>query len=109
MSNGKITPLPWLIVKPEKYGPNQEDDRLIHTEDGKHIAEVFQYQNYFHQNGPSIANAEFIVRACNSHYELLEACKRTVEMFDKNSTAMNELPYTYTRLKQVIAKAEGKE
>jgi len=28
----------------------------------------------------AVANAAFIVRACNSHYELLEACKKVLEI-----------------------------
>ena len=90
----KHTILPWRVTRGSHAYP------LEITSESRTIAQI--------EHNNCEANAEFIVRACNSHYELLEACKRTVEMFDKNSIAMNELPYTYTRLKQVIAKAEGK-
>ena len=99
----KHTPLPW---KKEIFNGElivQDDDT------NEYYVYICDCSSEFMSQEEEEANAEFIVRACNSHYELLEACKRTVEMFDKNSTAMNELPYTYTRLKQVIAKAEGKE
>lgn len=49
--------------------------------------------------------AEFIVRACNSHYDLLEACKKAVF----NIHGYTELPIkARIQLQQAIAKAEGK-
>ena len=47
------------------------------------------------------ANAEFIVRACNSHEELLEACKQALSVYKKES-------YNTASLEQAISKAEGK-
>ena len=99
----KHTPLPWKT----KYVQVADKWEILGA--NKNGTEKWIGVMIWGSEPEDIANNEFIIRACNSHYELLEACKRTVEMFDKNSTAMNELPYTYTRLKQVIAKAEGKE
>lgn len=45
------------------------------------------------------ANAAFIVRAVNSHYQLLEACKRALSMPDGTLTP--------DILANAIAKAEG--
>ena len=75
MTEAKHTELPWHVVEPARPRPQEENDRLIATKDKKHVAETFQYQNHDNQNGPGVANADFIVRACNSHYALLEACK----------------------------------
>ena len=58
------------------------------------------------------ANAQFIVTACNSFYELLEACKTALEVLH-----ISEVYATMKRqcgldgvniIKQAIAKAEGK-
>lgn len=75
------TPTPWQVHIPDqrKVDRYQVEDRLIASADGKHIAETFQYQNHANNeaNGTSIANAAFIVRACNAHeglVEALEAC-----------------------------------
>ena len=50
----KHTPGPWKVK--------------LNLEDGFNIARIWELPN-------SQANAEFIVRACNSHDDLLEACK----------------------------------
>ena len=46
------------------------------------------------------ANAEFIVRSANSHYELLEACKIAFEMLQFEDDAR------VSKIVQAIAKAE---
>lgn len=51
------TPLPWYAKKNPKLSAVRAES------DGEYIAEMIG----------SYANAAFIVRACNSHYELLEA------------------------------------
>lgn len=51
------------------------------------------------------ANAEFIVKACNSHDELVKACERilpTIVVNHMNGAAFNNF-------KQALAKAGGKE
>ena len=57
------------------------------------------------------ANAAFIVRACNNHYKLLEACKEAVTFISglqiditREDTYANECQ---TLLEQAIAEAEG--
>lgn len=64
------------------------------------------------------ANAEFIVRACNCHEELLEACKElanNVSGWDESelrqtggNTNTNCLLASFTKALAAIAKAEGK-
>lgn len=69
------------------------------------------------ENAKSKATAEFIVRACNSHYALLEAC-RAAEMFIRNGVALGYIQMpdkdvpdpahkTPGMLRDAIAKAEG--
>ena len=64
MTNTKHTPLPWdcmadgSAIKALNSGSN-----ICETECGSQVASYFERQ----------ANAEFITRACNSHYELLDA------------------------------------
>jgi len=63
------------------------------------------------------ANAQFIVTACNSYYELLEACKtfmREWENEENNENPENFVNNLYSKsiiakICQAIAKAEGKE
>jgi len=83
----RYTKTPWFYTETHTPEP-QQDDYLIHDAEGRHIAEVFQYQNNENQNGPSQANAEFIVRACNLHEELLKACELVPKMIE---TLMDEL------------------
>ena len=61
-------PGPWKV---EKFGADEANGKPntgIKTHTGRWIAEVFNPD-------PNDANAKFIVRACNSHEDLLEACK----------------------------------
>ena len=61
----KHTPGPWYVTKPKHGDADQQDDRLIHTEDGRHIAETYQYQNQAHHeaNGEAVANANLMATA----------------------------------------------
>ena len=57
------------------------------------------------------ANAEFIVRACNSHEELLEACKEALPLCNeiiRDDPYANMAKKIATKLENVIAKAKGK-
>jgi hypothetical protein len=58
------------------------------------------------------ANAKFIVRACNSHYKLLEACKEFVRFAELPNTVKrgDYIRYQMKAIdaaKEAIAKAEG--
>jgi len=52
------------------------------------------------------ANADFIVKACNNYYQLLEACKAAYNHLHGNPNIPAQL---CVDLKQALAKAEGKE
>lgn len=68
------------------------------------------------ESGKQQANAEFIVRACNSHYELLELVKNQRAIFDceliapdvQTSHSKEFLEAILDRYDRAIAKAEGK-
>lgn len=73
MSEIKHTPLPWEWVKQE-----DRDPILVSKLTGETIIDSAPYENIwfatFNNNSDGIVpDAEFIVRACNSHYELVEA------------------------------------
>ena len=103
----KHTPTPW------KQGVNYPE-RII----GEH--EIVAFVNHPELDGKpndrEQANAEFIVRACNSHDELLEACKALVQNLEMewlpNGYGQCDYPLSYRIIKNakdIIAKAEGKE
>lgn len=58
--------------------------------------------------GPaSKANAEFIVRACNSHYELLEALEEFSREYDGMEDGTGDTCPTLIKARAAIAKARG--
>ena len=58
--------------------------------------------------GEAEATAQYIVKACNSHAELLEACK-TVNKDISRFRSTYVRPVTLEKIRQAIAKAEGGE
>lgn len=52
------------------------------------------------------ANAKFIVKACNSHYELLEACKEALIMY-KDIQPKGGWQHVEDALENAIQKAES--
>jgi len=66
------TPLPWKRFNLTDIFPDDDD-----TYGTKHIADCQpDNPNNRMEIHEQDANAEFIIRACNSYYDLLEACKR---------------------------------
>lgn len=63
---GEVTPLPWAAEGPDMFG----DYNIIGPDEALAVAAVVS-----NMRDPAIvaANAAFIVRACNIHYDLLEA------------------------------------
>lgn len=99
MSQSKYTPLPWKISKNEANW----DSNIIYDALNP-IAEC----NGIMLNAEE--NAQFIIRACNSHYNLLEACKKSLydcEHAGPRSDSPNLPDDTILMLKQAIKKAEG--
>jgi hypothetical protein len=82
----KHSPLPWRISNQgDKFSIKSRDELFIVSQLG-------------------MANAQFIVRACNAHEELLEAMKKVEEMIydSDNKTARNAAEI----LQAVISKVE---
>ena len=94
------TPTPWLI---DKFG----NVKMI---GGRKNILVQGFG--LNSEKESVSNSTFIVRACNSHDELLEACKWALDIFDNDSHSGNKFfngeNSAIARLKLAIAKAEGK-
>ena len=110
------TPGLWKI---ENNGELQELDgvqyvRIMGPGEYEHICDVFEtpaLPSYPNVKVDARANAEFIVRAHNSHDDLLEALKYVVSWHRENDSGEGELfglDYVTTCI-AAIAKAEGKE
>ena len=101
----KHTSVPWeaYCMGSEGYWIKPGLGDLRHK--GKRIA-------YFGQLGweEDKANAEFVVRACNCHYELLGALKGIVLCLDRSLTlfVQKEIMESMRLARQAIAKAEEK-
>ena len=70
------TPLPWHIGQGNGEGSIFSKEGRMRLENGG--TTLYPICNIIDFNGEQQANAEFIVRACNSHYELLEACEKAL-------------------------------
>ena len=58
------------------------------------------------------ANADFIVRACNAHDDLMEACHQMWAALDErilNASKGSSVKEALEKIKQAISKAEGGE
>lgn len=87
------TPLPWKA------------DHLMITA-GREMLAQLGISNNFQPPRPyeCEANAAFIVRACNSHYDLLAACEEFVRKVDAGEARSQN---SYGQMKAAIAKARG--
>lgn len=111
----KHTPLPWHVFHDDSGGPftgwpsigaaEELDKTIIHRAGFK--------QEFWGDcsEKEADANAAFIVRACNSHYELLEALKLLTDGYGHTSYLSNaekENDEDVIQARAAIAKAEGK-
>ena len=72
MSKGKHTPLPWEHVGYGTIWP-------VSGEGSYPVAETFAHgSGKIKEDTIEFQNAEFIVKACNSHYEMLEALEHVL-------------------------------
>ena len=74
METPKHTPLPW-------YKTASSPDGYIYGADNKCIVE-FGPETAGHMDEERWANAEFVVRACNAHEDLLEACSMMLRLME---------------------------
>ena len=68
------------------------------TPDGTGVCEMCQ------RNETTLANADFIVRACNSHAELLEACEK-LAAWDRSDGDVTLISEACSMARQAIAHA----
>lgn len=99
------TPLPWTCHSGMVWKPDE-------TEDGYPIAYMDRATEKTRPTERD-ANAEFIVRVCNSHYEMLNALKDGLKFLDslpadERTTQVQNRKAFKKMLNKAIAKAEGK-
>lgn len=105
MSEMSHTPTPW------KLGPTGD---TVDDANGLELLRMYEADGREEPTAlPYRANAAFIVRACNSHEELLSALKRAREALKANEeiTGTWELYQASPEMKAIhaaIAKAEGR-
>jgi len=115
-TEGKHSPGPWK-ARPSKFGKNPALTNPPGIVDGQNdYVAVLGGGNVHFSNAE--ANAEFIVRACNTHDDLLEALKEARDALVCESTNVygDTCGITFTcgpcrvrnRLDMVIAEAEGR-
>ena len=91
----KHTALPW------KFEQTTKTIRQIPS--NCWIASVDSWDGLVNNN----ADSEFIIRACNSHYELLEALKRVKLFYQSYGYDESTGASSYKAICQAIEKAEG--
>ena len=116
MADTQHTPVPWSIKCQEDLDP--EGNGYIWAIKGKRLSEEKNLNGgwkHYVQNpavANSEANAEFIIRACNSHDALLEALEAVVNDIesycdDWNSDSPTDVTVVLPKLRTAIAKAQG--
>jgi len=91
----KHTEVPWKVVSLYNFKD---------AEDGWDIISKKHNHTVFTDNK---ANAHFIVKACNNHYELLEALKKAIDWIKRGPDLDSPKAKPYmNKLEQAIAKAE---
>lgn len=100
------TPAPWVAV-PVKGSYKrpvliQSGTKLVASVNGT------QLEPEQPSIGEAEANAEFIVRACNAHADLLEAAKDTLEALELNRDIHGDIYGSWMNaLRAAISKAQG--
>lgn len=115
MEKAKHTPGPWKAIKAAFRDENQEEDRLIISEEDHHVAEVFQYRQDEHHDadGTALANAALIAKAPLIP-ELVEELKRALDEICRLCVLLNPQHETcqscedMEAMRRIIAKAESK-
>lgn len=78
MTKVKHSPLPWSAVYSDHTEQYENEDWIIYSG-----VENLCSGNYYSTPGiKKEEDAAFIIRACNSHYELLAALELTVKMYE---------------------------
>lgn len=103
----KHTQTPWRVTDGTTI---KEDSRPI-SEDGVLIASACGYSNsgFFPSDEEGLANAEFIVRACNAHDELVAALQRFVAVYGDTFVPNKGEVGPYEQAMAAIANATGSD
>lgn len=97
MTQANHTPLPW-------YSAPNDFSYTIYPVEGPKDGVMTSYGHYRDKENKEV-DAAFIVRACNSHYELLELARQVVLCSEVEGV---EIPHDILDgAKAAIAKAEG--
>ena len=120
MTENKHTPGPWMC---EEEGELEGVSYAIRTDKPYPFNTEWIADTFLLGRDSSIGkhNAEFIVRACNSHYEMLEALEAILKEYETDFESMNDMAeseYSSKRFefesvesvvkaRQAIAKAKG--
>lgn len=97
-------PTPWKIVSPGPYW--KEVPWNVHAVSGDIVANTHYGDSA--EGGKAHANAEFIVRACNSHDDLLEALEAFTNTFEsaKPFELLADLSKAYEKARAALKKAK---
>jgi hypothetical protein len=103
--NMKHTPLPWIVANGPQVWRNGHN-----TVESPRICTAQNAAKPVNQLPPEElqANAEFIVRACNSHYELLACVKRLAEFIENGEQPNNGFFECREAWRKAIANATKK-
>jgi len=94
------TPTPWTTENPE-HSPGEI---WIKDADGNVVAAVWGVEDDAQEDGLAIANAAFIVRAANSHADLLAALEACLDMQESDGYIGVKLAL---ECRALLAKAKG--
>jgi len=100
----KHTPLSWQWYW--RLGDNMEADCGIFHEKREGLAYAIARCPKYTKEDQWKSDAAFIVKACNSHYDLLEACKALVRQEDWQGEDIDPLS-PVGKARAAIAKAES--
>ena len=98
----KHTPTPWTLTGIKKQQIRCADKKARQSIIANMVAE-WNYSSKTTYSLTDEANAQFIVKAVNSHDELIEALKEALGWFEHNKLGHRIQPL----IKQALAKAEG--
>lgn len=95
----KHTPLPWKVYYAKNngqlvLGTGEENGQAIQNHNG----------SFWRDDAEAKANCEFVVKACNAHYELLEALELADAALSGSNMNMNVVQ---KKVKAALAKARG--
>jgi hypothetical protein len=105
------SPLPWAVAFAEERDALDYTDARIVQDADENMRVAFLANDGTPANRTGRANGRLIVRACNSHYELIETLRRALKQLNEargncgfGGVTLEEIE----RYQTMLAKAEGK-